>query len=781
MKRLFLALLLTSLAYAQGTQVWQQSTYDDFSKGTSHGVSISSDGTLTPASALKTIFESPSTFIWGLAVDKDSTAYLAAGQPARVYRVTQDGKATVVLAPAELQVQAVVLAPDGALYAATAPDGKIYKITRNSSSPSSATTKNDSKKTSAATTTADATKDTINISNDPNYTSSIFFDPKTKYIWALSIDKDGNLFAATGDQGEIFKINPKGEGSVWFKSDDTHIRSMLLAPDGIVYAGTDSTGLIYRITTGKDGKGEGFVLYSANKKEVTALALNENGTLYAAAVGDKKPTNQLPGFPFPQPASSGAPSALTQNTPIATFSPISQATGSEVYRIPKDGAPERLWSSKDELVYTIFVPNDSFVEIGLGNKGRILSIGGSNSFIEINKVSALQVTGIIGRNILREWVITSNPGKLVESDSISSMSTSYESDVFDAHGFSKWGHLEIRGHNASIATRSGNVENPDRNWSKWESVDLDNEGQIKSPPARFLQWSVGFVSPFVRSEAPVKPEHINSRLESVKVNYLTQNVAPVVEDVVVQTNAKVNSTLSIKPPETVNINLTPAPGAPPAPVIPKFEPPLNAQKERGAVTVRWAAHDDNDDQLIYTVLVRGTDDNRWLPLKDKITDKFVSFDSSTLPDGAYIIRIIASDAPSHTPTDAMTGSHDSALFEIDTTPPRVEALKVESSDSKPNSLHVIFTASDDFSNIQRAEVSIDGGDWQLVEPVGKISDSKKESYDFTLSIAEVKISTTDQTNKPGSSDTNSEHIVIVRVFDRFENMGTAKSKFTKSH
>ena len=45
-----------------------------------------------------------------------------------------------------------------------------------------------------------------------------------------------------------------------------------------------------------------------------------------------------------------------------------------------------------------------------------------------------------------------------------------------------------------------------------------------------------------------------------------------------------------------------------------------------------------------------------------------------------------------------------------------------------------FRAVDSFSPISRAEYSLDAGDWQTVEPVGKISDYKVENYDFNVPI-----------------------------------------------
>ena len=47
---------------------------------------------------------------------------------------------------------------------------------------------------------------------DPSYTASVFFDPKTKYIWALALDREGRLYIGTGDRGEIFRVDRSGSG-----------------------------------------------------------------------------------------------------------------------------------------------------------------------------------------------------------------------------------------------------------------------------------------------------------------------------------------------------------------------------------------------------------------------------------------------------------------------------------------------------------------------------------------------------------------------------------------
>ncbi len=123
----FVLLFAASLASAEGTRAWEQSKFDDLSKGTAKGVAIRSTGGLELAPALKPLFATPSTYIWAIASDASGALYVASGAPARIYRVTPDGTASIIFEAKELQVQSIVAAKSGVLYAATNPDGKIYK------------------------------------------------------------------------------------------------------------------------------------------------------------------------------------------------------------------------------------------------------------------------------------------------------------------------------------------------------------------------------------------------------------------------------------------------------------------------------------------------------------------------------------------------------------------------------------------------------------------------------------------------------------------------------
>jgi hypothetical protein len=192
-----------------------------------------------------------------------------------------------------------------------------------------------------------------------------------------------------------------------------------------------------------------------------------------------------------------------------------------------------------------------------------------------------------------------------------------------------------------------------------------------------------------------------------------------------------------------------------------YETPLPTVPDKQSIAVKWKAYDTNDDQLEYSVYYRGEGEKRWKKLRDDVVDRYVNLESDLFPDGGYEIRIVASDEPSHSPGDALTGEKTSDRFEVDNTPPKVEFTNTR---IVGNTLHLEFRAVDSFSPISRAEYSIDADDWQTAEPVGQISDYKVENYDLTVALP---------TNVKDAAA--GEHTIVVRVFDRYENVGVGKT------
>ncbi len=737
------ALLCSLPAAAQGTHFWSQSSAAEFERGTPDGVAISSLGQLDPAPAARSLLTTGSTFVWSVAAAANGDAYLATGAPAGVLRVTSVGIQTRLFSSKDLTVQVVRTGPDGAVYAATLPSGRVYRL------DPSATDQDEAK-------------------------AALVFDPaqtaeKPKYVWDLAFDTRGRLYVATGAPGAIYRIAQPKAGSakpeLLYASDEPHIRALVLSATGDLFAGSDGSGLVYRI--GPDCKA--FVIFEAAKREITSLSLGKDGALYVSAVGERG-RSPLPPLPVTGAQSvtatvtivqPGSVQAFNGNTVIPEGSEIDEipeaayrAAGSTPAKAAGTGAPHRLWSSRDDIVYALYATPEGLLAAS-GNRGHIYRIAEDGSYSDVAHLMASQVTGL-AQSSAGLYAVTANTGKLYLLASQTGKDTaSYESDIYDAQVRSEWGHAEVLARGSyELYARTGNVENPLRGWTDWMRLSSNN-GKAALEPARYIQW-----------KAVLAP---GASITSVGINYLPANLAPTVDDIVVAPGTRANAQSSLpQMPQQTSISFGgqnsqgfDGGGA---------NAPLAAIRDKSAVTARWAAHDDNGDELSFALYYRpegDAGDHAWRLLKDQLTERFYTFDASLLPDGAYRMKVSASDAPSHPPGEALSAERESASFLIDTATPQVAALTATMAG---RSLHVTATATDAATPIARAEYSVDAGPWQYVEPTGRLSDSLVEHYDFSASLDAAPT----KTNLPAAAP-SAEHTVTLRVFDRYENGGTAKT------
>jgi WD40 repeat protein/flavin-binding protein dodecin len=757
-----LSLLLCFLSslplLAEHTRRWRQSTYDEFLKGTAHGVAVRSDGRLELAPKFTLLADADASYLWSIRLDPKGTLYAAGGSPAKVFRFDSNGKPAVVFDSADLSAQAIAFDSKGVLYVGTSPDGKVYRVSSTGE-------------------------------------KSVFFDPKTKYIWDLAFAPDGTLYVATGDKGQVFAVAPDGKGEVFYSSDEAHIRVLAFDSNGNLIAGTEPSGRILRISgsssaTGKGskdsaaGKAEGFVLYETSKREVTSLVVAKDGAIYASAIGEKQRPSQAPTTVIATPQgtttfTTGGVVSPGQIQPQPSFVPFPPLNSSSIYRINADGAPEELWSSREDMVYALGLASDGRLLAGAGNSGALLAIDGHGVFAHLAKSGSAQITGIARNSAGKVFLCTANPGKVYSVGPEYEAEGTFESRSFDAQLFSKWGRIEwwspppaaaakdSAHSNTSHAedprleffVRSGNTEDPGREWSRWFGPYSKSGSSMEAPAARFVQW-----------KAIIHDGRPGNGVDWVSLAYLPRNVAPVIDGIALQdpgVRAQSQPGISSGQPTPVILKMPPSPNVSGVVITqsstpPRFEQAPQGTQQKGYQTVVWTAHDDNDDDMRYAVYFRGENEREWKLLKDNLDQKFYSWDTTALPDGAYYLKIVATDALSNPPSAAQRAERESERFEVDNTPPVVEDVRVGPASGKMSGWHpASFTVRDASSSIERAQYSIDGGDWVLVVPNTGISDALVEHYDIGLPPL-----------PPG------EHTIAVRAYDRFENVGSAKTTFT---
>jgi hypothetical protein len=735
MRRLFFYLAFSlvvvsgALAYGQGTRLWTQSSFDELEQGKPEGVAITSDGRLVSGPSATLVTTTPSTYVWSVAADKAGNAYLGTGSPATVLKVAPDGKTTKLFSTGDLTVQVVRVGADGSIYAATLPSGKVYKLDP---------------------TATNLTDQTAKVIFDPASTAE-----KPKYVWDMTFDSQGRLYIATGGPAGIYRVDPHAPAAkpdLFFKSDEQHIRALAFDAAGNLIAGSDGTGLVYRI----DKSGKGYVIYDSARREITAVAVGANGNIYAAAVGQKGRA-ALP--PLPVTGNTGVTIKIVQPGSVGGVSGNTLIpNGSEIDEITPSGAPRKLWDDRQDIVYALRWTSKGLLA-ATGNRGRIYRIHEDGSYADIAHLETSQITSFAD-SARGTYLSAANTGKLFLLSHGDASQGTYLSDVFDAGVFSQWGRAEVDTSSGPAGasskfdfyTRAGNIENPERAWTEWKKV-TPNVGPIGIGSARFVQW-----------KAVLRP---GADITSIGVNYLPVNIAPAVTEIVVEPGARVNTApqqttqthpVAINfttPQKTAGITIARQPA----------HTPLIGIRDKSDVTLRWLASDQNGDTLTYSVYYRGEAEHNWQLLKKNIRQTFLTFDAELLPDGPYRLEVVASDAPSHNPGEALTGKKVSERFVIDTTPPLISGMTAQLVNGK---IHTEFTAADATSPISHAEFSVDAGPWQYIEPVGKLADSLTEKFSFDAPLPARAA------NAPAPAYA-SEHVITVRAFDRGENSVAAKS------
>jgi sugar lactone lactonase YvrE len=690
-----------ALAFAALPTFWQVSTEAEFLRGEVENLSIDSYGRLTLGPTSTPLYESNAPFLWTVVAAPDGAVYAGSGNEGQVYRIDASGKGGLFFDTEELEVHAIAPAPGGGIFVATSPNGRIYKV-------------------------------------DPSGKGAVFFDPADRYIWSLAVDRAGNVFAATGDKGIIYKITPAGSGSVFYETKATHAMSLAFDRDGRLLAGTESPGRVFRI----DAAGKPFVILDSSYNEIRTLRVDGNGMIYAAAVsGRSAGSSTAPISAAPEPSAPQPVVTVSAEVTAIAVGDVSVAGGGQaspppaprnvgpvtgaIFRIAPDGAWDLIWESREDTPYDIaFEPNGTLL-VATGNEGKIYRLSGDPyQPTLVVRANAEQVTTILPEKDGRMLFTTSNPGKVLRLSAARAERGSYISDVRDAQTVAAWGTIRWRAQlpartRVELSTRSGNTRTPDETWSEWTPAYQNAEGSaISSPRARYLQWRALLVG--AGGESPL--------LTSVSAAYLPRNMRPRVTSITVHPPGTVFQRPFPTDPEIAGFDgeLPDRRNA----ATPGAAPTLGRRTyQKGLLTFVWRGEDDNRDELTYDVFYRREGETTWKLLKRPVSDPILVWDTTSVPNGSYLLRVVASDAPSNSPATALTGAMESTAFEIDNAPPEVTITSVRRDGGR---LTILFDVRDDHSSVQKADYSLDGDRWQTIYPKDGIADSRVEQFELVL-------------------------------------------------
>jgi hypothetical protein len=708
---------------------WTVSTQADFLKGDAAGLSIDSDGRMFLGPSPSLVADTAAPFLWTVIAAPDGTLWAGSGNEGQVLKVAKDGKLSTFFDAPELEVHALAAAPNGGLYVGTSPDGKIYQVAADG-------------------------------------TSKTFFDPEDKYIWALAVDLSGNVFAATGDKGIIYKITPDGHGTRFYRTNAGNVVTLAFTGTGDLIAGTESPGRVFRI----DAAAKAFVLLDSPYREIHAVRLAGDGTIYAVAVngsqgGDSRATDPPPAESTRPPVPSVSTEITTitvMDSPVTTSSTPPQATRQArragrgaIYRIGSDGLWDILWDSGEDAPYDLVIEPSGSLLVGTGTEGKIFRVSGNPARATLlARATARQVTALLREPSGRIVGAASNPGKLFALSPAAARRGTYESDVRDAGTVASWGVIRWRASASpgeiSVFTRTGNTATPDETWSAWSKSYTNAGGEpIASPNARYLQFRAVFTA--TGAQGPI--------LTSVTTAYLPRNLRPEVSSITVHPPGTVfqrpfsTGEMEIAGFEDNSPDGRPS-SQPGSPSSQSSSTPALGRRiyQKGLQTFVWKSEDENDDRLEFDVLYRREGETTWKTLHRALTDPIFVWDTTSVPDGTYFVKVAASDAPSNSPGAALLGELESVGFDIDNTAPRIEARPATRAGQKTT---IAFAVGDEQSPVQRVEYSLDASRWRVAYPKDGIPDSRREEFEVTLDESEAARS------------------VIIRATDAMNNVATA--------
>jgi outer membrane protein assembly factor BamB len=719
---LLILTLLTPL-FAVQTSRWTHTSEADFKNGTMTNVVATNLGDLKLSRAVKTLLEQNEkvSAVYALVEAPDGTIYAGTGPQGVVMKIKGDKVTELLKLEDGTSVFSLAIDSDGGLLIGTGGEkGRVLKLEKDAKKP-----------------------------------KELFAGEGVQYIWCMARTDDGTVYAGTGPEGQLFAIKPDKTYSLLLDTDENNLLSMISDGKDLLYVGSDPNGLVYRVNRKTK---DVYIVHDAEEAEISALALDKDGVLYAGTAeampqtaegepagateqigrpesgtsgapiptppaGEPKPPelpDPNPGEPDPIPkklvivpasnksASRSAvpttmPSATKHVAPPIAHPPAEEAGqaregGNAIYRIDKDGLVTEIF--RQPVLVMSMIEQEGTLLVGTGSEGLIYQINPTaQETIVLAKVEPKQVMSLLPAKDGRILLGLANTGGIAAMTSGFAPEGTYTSAVLDAAQISRFGKVQLHGSlpektALKIATRSGNVSEPG-----------DTGWSKWSEPAPASEF-VPVTSPSARflqyrltfSSTEGKRSAV---VDEVSVSYQEPNLPPVVESVKIATAVK--------------------PGAEASPsVIP----------EARVQTISWEASDPNTDDLIYSLYFRSGSKSPWILLKDKLKETTFDWDTRSAADGRYEIRVTASDEHSNPAGSSKSTSRMSDPLQVDNTPPIIGDLQAHAG---AGDVRIQCTALDRSTTLAAFAYSLDSSqDWQTILPSDKIADSPEENLDFSI-------------------------------------------------
>jgi outer membrane protein assembly factor BamB len=702
--------LAATPVFAVSTAFWQDSQSTDFKAGKTENLVITNTGKVSLGLQVTKLLESRTdvTTVFDVRL-LPGGEILAGGGPEGLLLVYKNKKWETLYKSDQPYIFSLEVAPNGTIYLGTGGNaGKVIEI-----SPASKEGK------------------------------VLFENKDVQYIWSMKRLSDGKILAATGPKGKLFLIDKTGAKEI-FSCKQKNIQSLVVGPDGSIYVGTDTEGLVYKIQF-QNGKYTSRAIYDAAEEEISALALDTQGILYAATASSNTASDQakcyltkLPGTltsttscptsgpakkADPQRRRPSKPGMSIPTMPSTSSGPMSMpfsgpAKGNAVYRIDTLGFVSEVF--RDQVNINSMILEKGKIYLGTGPDGFIFAVDPATEEVSLFAKTAAGYVNALQLASSGEIVLgTGNPGQVIELGPTLAKTGTLTSKVFDAGQISRWGNIDLTidpasSGTVSVQTRSSVIANAeDPGWSEWsKAAAYEKPLSITSPLARYFQYKLTF-----EAKADASPA-----VKKVQIAYMQDNRRPHVVSVTVNTG---------QPDKQGEAQDGEGPSeGPPAAMMPQMPRPK-------IYRFSWRATDPNGDALRYILSLRRVDTPYWINLEKDMTVPLLQWDPKNVPDGKYELKVLASDKLANPIGMGLSEARISDPFLVDNTPPVVRGLKCKLIES--GKLLVQAELADETSEIASAYISINAAkNWQYIAPADEIYDSKTELID---TVVPVKVST----------------------------------------
>jgi hypothetical protein len=537
-----------------------------------------------------------------------------------------------------------------------------------------------------------------------------------EHVWALHYHRNRKrVYASTGAPAKLFEFGLNGgKPTEYFAPDkEQHLLCLAEDPKGNLLTGGSDRAILYRVVARK----KALAVHDFDATELRAVTAADDGTIHVAVNKFPRKVSGVPRFDRPGKDEGGtgfkAKSGKKPKVKPQDLRPGAKMGKGALFRIDPQGRVEELLALGKGYFTDLARDNEGVVWAADGSDGKVYMVLGKRSVTTVFDLDERQVLALAIAGS-EPYLGTGDSGAIYRVLPQPQKAPAYESKVFDAKLPANWGTVQYRASAPiSLMSRSGNTAKPDDTWGAWSAANMqaDSRAKLTSPASRYLQIKTIWRKP------------ARGALRGFKLYYRALNQRARVTEIDFERKRSAKDSANTK------------------------------------IKIKWKVDNPDKDKLVYQLAYREESGTIWRPIEtgdEPLTKDHFEWDTESIPDDVYRIRVIASDELVNGVTTTLRGGRFSAPLIVDNRRPDVVGIGVRFP-------WVSGLARDTSSPIREVAISIDGGDWRLIDALDQIYDSTSESFRTRLP----------DELKPGP------HVIAVRVRDEAGNLGVKKQRFVR--